>query len=342
MNPDDIRIGFCGAGKIVETHLGALQRVAGLRALAISSRTLKSARALATRFGVPAAFDDHRCVIESPDVDLVFVAAPNYQHAPLTLAALAAGKHVIVEKPLAMNVREGARMLTAARRAERHLFYAEQLPLAPKSVMLANAVREGAFGEVFMARQIERHAGPYSPWFFRKKTAGGGVLMDLGCHSISVLLGLFAGRELKAVAATTRTFVHKHGDVDDFSMVTLHFAGGAIAIAENNWCKLGGMDSITEIYGTKGSVCADLFKGSGLTAFLEKGELGHRGGEGGWHFPQYDPLYENGYIAQFEAVRATLRDGAPAPQTGVQGLRVMLIMEAAYKSAARGGATVRL
>jgi len=336
----EIRIGICGAGNIVANHLGAIARVEGLRATAVSSRTSKSARAIARQFGVPAAYDDHRRTIESPDVDVVLVATPNYQHAPLALAALAAGKHVMVEKPLAMNVAEARRMVAAAARAGRHLFYAEQLPQAPKSVMLAAAARAGAFGDIYLVRQIERHHGPYSPWFFQKETAGGGVLMDLGCHSISVILDILAGRAIESVSAVTRRFVHTQGDVEDFAIVQLRFAGGVVGVAENNWCKPGGMDSITEICGTKGSVWGDLFKGSGLTVFLEHGALGHRGGQGGWHFPQYDRLWENGYISQFEALRATLRDGAPAPQTGADGLRVMRIMAAAYTSAARDGRPV--
>ncbi|MDP8222489.1 MAG: Gfo/Idh/MocA family oxidoreductase [Candidatus Lernaella stagnicola] len=338
---EEIRLGFCGAGKIVETHLAALERVEGMSATAVSSRTKKNARRLARRFKVPVATDDHQQVIDSPQVDVVFVAAPNYLHAPLVIAATQAGKHVIVEKPLATNLVEGKKMAAAVRKAGVELFYAEQLPLAPKSQALAAAVAAGEFGDLHFARQVERHSGPYSPWFFRKETAGGGVLVDLGCHSISVLLDLLPGREIEAVSGLIRTYRHTDGDVEDFSLVRMEFAGGAVAEAENSWCYLGGFESVTEVYGAEGNAVVDIGKGSGVTAFLEGRHLGDRDGEGGWHSPQHDPLWENGYIAQFEAIKATLREGAPYPQTVEDGLRVLRIMTAAYQSAARGGRPAR-
>ncbi len=337
-----IRIGFCGAGKIVETHLGALARVDGMVATAIASRTLKSARKLARRFEIPHASDDHQRLIDSPDVDLVFVATPNYLHAPLVIAAAEAGKHVAVEKPLAITLAAGKRMVAAARRNRVHLFYAEQLPLAPKSVAVAAAARAGEFGEIYLVKQTERHGGPYSPWFFRQETAGGGVLMDLGCHSISVILDILPDRPIEAVAAMTRTFRHTHGDVEDFAQVRLEFEGGAVGLVENSWCYLGGFESVTEINGSKGNLVADLGKGSGVTAYIERDHLGRRAGSGGWHSPQYDPHWENGYVAQFEAMRETVQAGAPYPQTGEDGLRVLRIMLAAYKSAAGGGRPLKV
>lgn len=337
-----IRLGICGAGQIALTHLQALQRVEGIAPVAIASRTLRSARRLAERFNIPFAYDDYRRVIESPDIDLVLIATPNYQHAPLAMATLETDKYVLVEKPLAISVAEGEELVAAAQRKNRPLFYAEQLPLAPKSIAVRDAARRGDFGDIYLVRQSERHAGPYSPWFFRKETAGGGVLMDLGCHSISVILDILPERRIQTVAALTRTFRHTQGDVEDFSIVQLRFAGDVLGIAEDNWCHLGGMDSITEVNGDKGSIIADLKKGSGLNTFMEGKNFGEDSGPGGRQFPQVDPLFENGYLAQFEAVKRAMADGAPYPQTGEDGLRVLKIMFAAYESAAHDGASIQV
>lgn len=340
---EPIRLGICGAGKIVDTHLAALARLNGFRAVAVSSRTLKSARALAERFGIGQAYGDHRRIVESPEVDLVLIAVPNYQHAALSIAALRAGKHVLVEKPLAATVGEAREMVRAAKRAGRWLFYAEQLPLAPKSQAVARAAQAGLVGNIYMVRQIERHAGPHSPWFFKKEFAAGGVLMDLGCHSISTVLDILPGRRVESVSAVTRQFVHRPGDVEDFALLQMRFAGGIVGVVEDNWCHPGGMDCLTEVFGDRGSICADLKKGSGLRVYSEKGSWADPAvGPGGWQFPPTDPLLDNGYLAQFAAVENTLRTGAPAPQTGVEGLRVMRIMEAAYRSAAKDGRPVRV
>jgi predicted dehydrogenase len=337
-NPgQEIRVGVCGAGEIVGTHLTALERVAGMRAVAVSSRTLKSARRMARRFAIRDTFDDHQRVIDHDEVDLVLVAVPNYQHVPVSLAALEAGKPVLLEKPLAVSVDEGRRLLAAAKRAGVGLFYAEQLPLAPKSVAAAAAAQAGRFGDIHLVKQFEGHDGPYSPWFFQQATAGGGVLMDLGCHSISAILAIVPDLKIERVAAITRTYRHTHGDVEDYSLVQMHFAGGSLGLAENSWCHHGGFDSITEIHGSKGSARVDIGKGGGLDVFLDEKFLGRDKEEGGWNKPLYDPLWENGYIAQLEAVRETLWNGVPAPQTGEDGLRVLRIMTAAYKSAAQEG-----
>jgi predicted dehydrogenase len=330
---DEIRVGICGAGSIVNTHLATIERVKGVRAIAVSSRTIKTARKTAKKYKVKNVYDDHRRVIESPDVDVVLIATPNYQHAPLALAAIAAGKPVMIEKPLAMNAREGKKVVEAAKKAKLPLIYAEQLPLAPKFVRLIEAAKAGEFGELYMIRQIERHEGPYSPWFFKKKTAGGGVLMDLGCHSISVVLEFFDKPKIKNVTGFTRTYTHKHGNVEDFALIRMDFGNGAVGVVEANWCHLGGMDSITEAFGSKGVGSADLMKGSGLLTYSEAGVSSRKGKLKGWQRPMIDPLLENGYIAQIEGMVDTLINGAPPLQSGDDGLLVLEIMDAAYRSA---------
>ena len=307
-----IRVGICGAGHIVPNHAQAIARTDGVELVAISSRTMASARKMARQCRARQAYDDHRALIESPEVDVVLVATPNYQHAELALRAIDAGKHVMVEKPLAMTVAQGRRMVAAAKRAGVQLIYAEQLPLAPKFARLIAMARDGAFGEIYMVRQIERHAGPYSPWFFQKKTAGGGALMDLGCHSLAVVREILGKQAVRRVSAV-----------------------------ESNWLHQGGMDSITEIFGSRGNGYADLFKGSGLELYDEKPAPGLHARLGGWRKTQVDPCYDNGYVAQMEAMRATvLRDPSPA-QSGEDGVAILEIMAAAYRAAKKWGVKLK-
>lgn len=332
-----IRVGICGAGQIVPNHCDAVARTPGVEVAAISSRTLKSARRMARTYKIKQAYDDHRKLIERPDLDLIVVAAPNYQHAELSLRAFDAGKHVMVEKPLAVTVAEGRRMVAAAKRAGKYLFYAEQLPLAPKFVRLTEMAQAGDFGDIYLVRQVERHAGPYSPWFFQKETAGGGALMDLGCHSISVIREIFGKAEVGKVSAIARTYRHHHGDVEDFIIVQMQFASGAVGVAESNWCHLGGMDSVTEVFGSQGNGYADLFQGSGLDLYSEKQVSGRHARLRGWRTDQYDPVYENGYLAQTEAMVDTLVFDKPPAQSGEDGLAVLRIMLKAYQAARTWG-----
>jgi predicted dehydrogenase len=194
-------------------------------------------------------------------------------------------------------------------------------------------VHEDRFGDIYMARQIERHAGPYSPWFFDSQFGGGGAMMDLGCHCISVIREIFPEREIESVTGLSRTFRHTHGDVEDFMNLQILYAGGAVGVVESNWCHLGGMDSITEVFGSAGNGYADLMKGSGITTFIEK-RAGNKRNDGlGRQHPPTDPIYEYGYYAQAEAmIRTVLFDEAPA-QSGADGLEILRIMDAGYRSA---------
>ncbi|MHA1569495.1 MAG: Gfo/Idh/MocA family protein [Alphaproteobacteria bacterium] len=335
-----IRVGICGAGQIVPNHCAAIARTDGVELAAISSRTRQSAKKMARKYKVKNAYDDHRRLIESPEIEAVIVCAPNYQHYELTMRALDAGKHVMVEKPLAMNVAQGEKMVAAAKKAGLHLLYAENLPLAPKFARLIAMAQDGDFGEIYMVRQVERHAGPYSPWFFEKKTAGGGALMDLGCHSISVVREILNKEKVKKVSAVSRTYRHTQGDVEDFIIVQMAYVGGAVGVVESNWCHLGGMDSVTEVFGDKGNGYADLFYGSGLKMYAEKEDRGRHARLRGWRTAQYDPVYENGYLAQIEGMAQTLAHDAPPLQSGDDGLAVLKIMMAAYCSAKHWGEKV--
>jgi len=335
-----ISVGICGAGHIVPNHAQAMARTDGVELVAISSRTPASARKMARQCKVRRVYDDHRQLIEAPEVDVVVVATPNYQHCELALRAIDAGKHVMVEKPLAITVAEGRKMIAAAKRAGVHLIYAEQLPLAPKFARLIALARAGEFGDLYMVRQIERHQGPYSPWFFQKKTAGGGALMDLGCHSIAVAREIVNKQPVKRVSALARTFRHKQGNVDDFMIVQLEFGGGCLGVIESNWCHLGGMDSITEVFGSRGNGYADLFKGSGLELYSERPAASLHARLGGWTKPQVDPCYENGYVTQIEAMRDTVLYDVPPAQSGEDGLAILEIMAAAYRAAKGWGVKV--
>jgi len=328
-----IRMGICGAGNIVHTHCNTLARFNNMEIMAVSSRSKEQAHAVASQYHIKDAFNDHRYVTEHPDVDIVLVTCPNYQHFELSMQAIEAGKHVIVEKPLAMNIEQALMMIEAAEKAGVMLLYAENLPFAPKFMKLTEMAEQGAFGEIYMLRQIERHAGPHSPWFFQKECAGGGVLMDLGCHSISVLLETMKGHQVIDVGAVARTFRHKHGDVEDFIIMQMVFDNGAIGVVESNWCHLGGMDSITEIFGSEGQGYADLMKGSGLETYIEKEWLLRGRDASGWRKPVYDALYEFGYVGQMQAMSDCLLKGAAPRQSGRDGLRVLEIMTKAYKAA---------
>ena len=150
-------------------------------------------------------------------------------------------------------------MIDACRKAGVLLMYAEELCFAPKYVRAKQLVDEGALGTVFLVKQSEEHFGPHAPWFWDVDRSGGGVLLDMGCHSIE-----FAQER----AAKMSIYVDKTEGEDHSFCVVEYGAGG---LAENSWAKPGGVDDRCEIYGSGGFTRADLLRGSALLTYSEAG-----------------------------------------------------------------------
>jgi predicted dehydrogenase len=266
-------------------------------------------------------------------VSLVFVNSPNRRHAAQALAALEAGKHVVVEKPLCLSLDEADSLCAAAEKRCRVLGYAENLCFAPLYRRARELLRQGAVGRVLWARQVEKHGGPYSPWFFERGEAGGGALMDMGCHGIEALRFVFDRPEVRAVSAQLATTLH--GDrtqLDDDAVVRLQLADGAILVSESSWAVKSGMQSTLEVHGAEGTLHVDLMGETGLRLVKPGGAVTRS---------PVDPLLEHGYLGELEHFLAAARGGR-CEETGADGRAVLEILLAAYTSAGQSGREVAL
>ncbi len=179
------RVGLIGSGGISRTYMAAFPQVPEGEVVAVWSRQRENAERFAREFAIGFATDRVEDLL--PQVDVVCVNSPNACHAPHAIAAASAGKHVIVEKPLAVSLEEGRAIIDACAAAGVGLAYAEELPFVPKFERAREILESGALGEVLYLTQREAHGGPYSPWFFTRDEAGGGVLMDMACHAIELV-----------------------------------------------------------------------------------------------------------------------------------------------------------
>src|SRR5262245_17768722 len=170
-----VRVGLIGSQFVTTIHLEALRSVPGAEIVAVTSATEAHAKEFASRPGIPRWFTDYRKMYELPDLDMVVLGLPNDLHCDATVAAAAAGKHVLCEKPLCLNLAEADRMITACKQAKVKLMYAEELCFTPKYVRLKQLVDEGALGRIHLVKQAEKHDGPHSPWFYDTSRSGGGV-----------------------------------------------------------------------------------------------------------------------------------------------------------------------
>jgi myo-inositol 2-dehydrogenase/D-chiro-inositol 1-dehydrogenase len=335
-----VRVGIIGSQFAANQHAEALKMVPEAEVVAAASPNEEHVSAFADRHGIPRHFTDYRQLLALPEVSMITIACPNYLHAQVTIDAARAGKHVACEKPLAMSLEECDRMIDACRQAGVHLFYAEELLFAPKYVRAKTLADEGALGRVYMVRQQECHYGPHSDWFWDVELSGGGVLMDMGCHSIAFARWVYGNAPIESVYAEVGT--HVHGDRtrgDDHSVCILKFSEGRVGVAENSWARTGGVDDRAEIYGSQGLTVADLLRGSSLVTYsapgygyaVEKAESTR-----GWTFTMFEETWNYGFPQEMQHFVRCVRGEEEPLLTGEDGRAVLEVICAAYASAREG------
>ncbi|HEY3359433.1 MAG TPA: Gfo/Idh/MocA family oxidoreductase [Polyangia bacterium] len=340
-----LRVAVCGAGWISAVHVAALRTVPGVEVVAVADLPAElggvPAAARYQRFaeehGVPRVVPDYRELLEPGDqggCDLVVVGFPNAFHARVAIDCARAGKHLVVEKPLCLGFAELQELEAAVTAAGVVCGYAEELCFVPKYVRAKELIDAGAVGTVFHVRQREAHGGPYSPWFFDRTLAGGGITMDMGCHSIECCRWLLGKPRAVAVTAHMGTYVHRAVTrLEDHVVITIEFENGAFATAESAWTLKGGMVSVAEVYGDGGSISADMLKGTALSVHSERG---FAGGETGWQQVDWEWAFQNGYPQEMAHFVACARSGATPRESIEDAAAVLEIMLAAYHSAGTG------
>jgi myo-inositol 2-dehydrogenase/D-chiro-inositol 1-dehydrogenase len=335
------KVAILGSGFVSGIHVESYHRfVANAEVAAIYSRNIDKAKAFAQKHNIAQWFDDVDKIISESDCEVIDICLPNYLHAETTLKAAAAGKHVIIEKPLSITLEEADAMIAACKKAGVKLMYAEELCFAPKYERVRDMVKEGAVGNIYMLKQAEKHSGPHSDWFYDVERAGGGVLMDMGCHAIGWFRWMLNNSKAVSVYASMSTVLHKgRTKAEDNSVVIIEFENGVTAVAENSWAKHGGMDDRCEVYGTGGVVYADLFMGNAAVAYSRDGygyAMEKADTTVGWSFTIFEEVFNQGYPHELKHFIDCVQQDKQPCVTGEDGRAVLEIIYAAYASAAQG------
>jgi predicted dehydrogenase len=204
----------------------AIQRAAGCEVVAIASRDGDRARIAADELGIPVAHASYEALLAADDVDAIYVPLPNDLHAPWTNAAVAAGKHVLCEKPLAMDAAEARSMAAAADAAGVKLVEAFMYRHHPSWVEAVRLVREGAIGELVAVQSWFSYFNDDPTNIRNRPEHGGGALMDIGCYCINLSRWLFDAEPVDVQAIVRRDPVM---GVDTLTSALLGFEGGGQA-----------------------------------------------------------------------------------------------------------------
>lgn len=336
-----VSIGIIGSQFQAECHACSIAMIpAEMHVCAVASPTPGNAKAFADRHGIPRAYTDYRDLLADPDVEAVSINAPNSLHCEMTLAAAAAGKHVLCEKPLCVTLEEADSMIAACREHGVVLMYAEELLFTPKYVKAKQMADLGAFGKVHLIKQSEKHFGPHSDWFWDVDRSGGGALFDLGCHGIAFAHWFLGRPKLRSVVSHLGTYVHSAKTrADDEAVTILEFDGDAFAVIENSWARRGGMDDRIEVYGEGGLTIANLLMGNALTTYSEYG-VGYAVEKAptttGWLYPVFEEAWNYGFPQEMQHFARCVRGLETCQSTGEDGRIVLEAVYAAYASAGMG------
>ncbi|MBN1997509.1 Gfo/Idh/MocA family oxidoreductase [candidate division KSB1 bacterium] len=308
------------------------------RVVNIFSRSKERAEKFAGEWNIPKYSTDLDEALNDPDSDVVIIGIPNHLHKEAVVKAAQAGKAVLCTKPLGRNAAEAREMLQAVEKAGVFSGYLEDLVYTPKTLKSLDSVKNGALGRILWVRSRETHPGPHSAWFWDKEMAGGGAIIDMGCHCVEIIRN-FIGKEIKPVEVMcwADTLVHQI-DAEDHGIGLIRFENGSMGQFEVSWAFRGGMDLRDEVAGTEGTIWLDHFLRTGFQMFSSVGQGGYVAekaeGDTGWLFPVGDEVQELGYRHMFVDVFDALEKKTEPMETFYDGYVVNAIIDACYKSAA--------
>lgn len=350
---EQLRVGIigCGAGIF---HLEGYQTEPRAKVVALAGLDTDRCEMLAKKFDVPRIYRDYQDLLADDDIDAVSIAVPNILHMPVALAAFEAGKHVLIEKPLARNAEEGVRMVEAAEKHGKLLGISFQRRTRHDIQLLRNQVDTGAFGRVYYSKAwwMRRSGIPgLGSWFTSKEGAGGGPLIDLGVHVLDMVLYVLGNPKITSVSASTYAEIGPQGkgawvgrrssspsevqqyEVEDLATAFMRFEDGGTLLLEASWAAFTEMkdDFGIQLYGSQGGArifaenyaltdTLEVYSGFGDTTMDSKPRLVETEGHGA-------------IIRNF--VDAIL-EGKPLSPDGVEGLDRVRLIDAIYRSAELG------
>lgn len=341
-----LRCAVIGTGAIGSDHLNSLLHCPRAAIVAVADSSPARAKEATERYKIPRSYSDYRELLEQADIDAVLIALPNYLHATVAIEALKARKHVLLEKPMAMNAREAAKIVDTAMKMRRTLMVAQHFRFNRQTQTARQVVQRGDLGEIYHARCFWLRRGGIpriGSWFTQKKQAGGGTVYDIGSHCLDTCLHLLNDFEVASVTGHLHAKFGPRGlgemnwgrseidpakvfDVEDYGTAMLKMKSGRTVNFEVSWASCQPADARehgVDLLGTTGGLSlypARLFR-NGPSGY-ETIQLGN-----------FKILFPEDRVHHF--VNCVL-DGKKPLVTMEESLKVQQILDAIYASAATG------
>jgi predicted dehydrogenase len=329
-----LRIGVLGTARIAERALlRPAHDVPAVTVAAVAARDPSRADAFALQHGIPTAHDSYDDLLADPNIDAVYLPLPNSLHAPWTLRAIEAGKHVLCEKPFAANAAEAAEIVEAADGSGLAVMEAMHYRYHPLVRRMAELVRGGAIGAV-------RHVQCWTSWPVEDPAdirydyaLGGGALMDGGCYALDCLR--LAGGEASVTGALADPLPSPRQTVDRAMAARLEFANGATGWFESAFTREGEFRADAHVIGDQGHLWLRNFilAHDGHLIVTQNGAVVADEGPTDPEGARGADVDDTTFIWQLRAFAAAAQDGAPFPTTAANAAGTMRLIDEVYQAA---------
>ncbi|WP_248925621.1 Gfo/Idh/MocA family protein [Paenibacillus hamazuiensis] len=344
-----LRFGLIGAGNIANVHIQTLNQIPEAAITAITDTYLPMAEQRAQQYGIPAVHNSYERLLEDPNVDAVIIAVPNQFHSPIAIAALQAGKHVLLEKPMAINAQAAKEIVQVHRQSNHTLMLAHQMRWEWLSLQVKQQIDKGALGRIYNVKTgwLRRKGIPgWGSWFTQMAQSGGGPLIDIGVHMIDLSLHLIGDAKPVSVFGSTYAefgpkkkgigtwgFPNWNGiyDVEDLATALIKLDNGATLSLDVSWAAhtemldsspflyLMGSEGGASMRGAKGKLHTELFdRTADVELVTPEGDEGPR-------------------VRMARHFIECVQEGKEPLTSALSGYTNSLILEAIYESSRTGG-----
>ena len=344
-----VKLGLIGAGGIAQAHCRTISEIDGVEIVAASDIVKESVERTAERWGISKTFTDYNEMLKMDELDGVLVCTPTAVHAPPTVAALKAGKHVLCEKPMEASLKSATEMVRTAHETGKILMIALKLRYSPQVIKAKEIIDAGTLGDIYYAETVaDRRRGNPGGSFIRKATAGLGASADIGVYALDTALYLMGHPKPVAVTGITSNYLSLHNtwnpalketEVEDFAIGWVLFDNGARMVFKTCWCM--NMDSLggTIFLGTKAGLRIGVgeVRGpqEGVTVYGDKdGEISDE------TFTDFELV--DVFQAEDTAFADAVREGKPSPIDPDGMLLTNVIIQGVIDSTNAGGREVEV
>ncbi|MFI5419357.1 MAG: Gfo/Idh/MocA family protein [Nitrososphaerales archaeon] len=352
-----VRLGIIGLGVQGPVHAEWSANIMEAELVAVCDVVEDKAKKIASMYGCDFYTDYHQ-MLERKDLDAVFVVTPPRTHATVAIDAMKAGKHVAVEKPLCMNLEEAREMTKVAKKTGALDGYLENLCYAPAYSTAKKIILDGGIGDVFFVRCGESDGRGIDKYREESNETGQqgseqkkpyGILHEGACHPIMYCRYLYDKTPVAKVYAETRTFPKRAAE--DAAFLTITYSNGQVAWVDSSVYALGTFDDRAEIYGTSGTILADLYgfhMNKGVKVHSQRGfdksigsssypsGRGFFGVQQNWSHPIPDEEYSLGYFHEQKAFLKSILAGKRPEINFDDGFATLEVIVAAYRSSETG------